>query len=319
LLSIIIGLRSNQFNDYFEYYNWFISIPKLNIFFNNLHNLPIPNDYLFFFIFSLFKTIDNWYLCLIFISLLSLLSKYIAIKNILNPFYIFIWFIFYFAFIGFQFELVQYRYGLAIGFFLLYLINENFLYYLIAILIHSSLSILIPVVIFQKFLTYNNHLNKNLKALKYILFFLIVNIFYQSFISNYKFDFQNLLDYLPEDLYVSGKFANEFLKTEESFSAIMTFKMILFLLLSLYAKEKFGLRVLLFQVYLAFFYFLFSNLDTLNARISCLIDLIGITFLFYNLKGINNIFFKLIFLFLSLLVLAISFYKFINSPTMYLK
>ena len=314
-ISIVIGLRSNRFNDYFEYYDWFISTPSIYNFFQNLNNLPLPYDHLFFFIFSVFKTFNAWYLCLIFIALISLFTKLIAVNKMFNTFFIIIWFVLYFSFIGFQFELVQFRYGLGLGFILLYLINEKFVFYVFAALIHSSFLILLPAIILQK-----GFGHKHSSILKYLLSFILTIICYQSITKSPVVDFETILNILPEDLYFSGKLTNQFLKTEESFSFIMTFKLLFFLSLSFYAKNKFEIKLLLFQVYLGLIYMLTSSLDTVNARISAIIDLIGITMFLYLInKNFDNVLMRFILLLFSIIIAFISYYKFINSPTMLLK
>lgn len=314
-ISIVIGLRSNRFNDYFEYFDWFNSTPSIYNFFQNLNNLPLPFDYLFFFIFSVFKTFNGWYLCLIFIALISLFSKLNAVNKIFNTFFIFIWFVLYFSFIGFQFELVQFRYGLGLGFILLYLINEKFVFYVIAALIHSSLLLLLPAIILHKIIG-----NKQYSILRYILILILTIICYQSITKSSILNFELILNKLPEDLYFSGKLTNQILKTEESFSLIMTIKLLLFLSLSFYAKNKFEFKILLIQVYLGLIYILTSSFDTVNARISAIIDLIGITLLLYYInKNFDSLTMRFILFVVSIMIVLISYFKFINSPTMLLK
>ena len=318
LISVFASLRSENFNDYNAYYNWYLNSQNINDFFNNLSNLPVPTDILFFFILAFFNTINFWHGFLFFIFFLSSFIKYKALDKHFDVFYISIFFLIYFGIIGFQFDLVQFRFGLALACFFSFIISKKPYLLILSLLFHFGVVIYLPAFLLSSFI-YRLISIKTLKLLFFLMYIVHLFVFcgYLHFIS-----FLNL-EYLQMSDYLFGKVNNQFLfaKSEYSLFTLLRNSLVIFFVITsnfdLIKKNKFQF-VLLLIIY--FEYILFLPIDNFNARLMPLFELL---FLFIFLQKIQQLFTsignKIFILFFSVLFGLFTFYYFYNSAEMYIK
>lgn len=313
-ISIIVAFRTERFNDYIAYFEWFNTVPDFFLFFDKIEDLPYQSDYLFFFGMSFFRYFFNWNFFLFFIFYLSILTKYIVVKSFLNSYAIVVFFVFYFSFIGYQFELVQFRYGLALSFLFLYTYLLKKRYLIISLLIHSGILIVFfPIVA----IFFSNIFSvKVVKKLLYILLILHVFVMFSSLnvISFFPFE------YLPVEGFASGKLLNQFIFSTGKFSLFINFKLLFFigLIFLTFREDLVNKRALIFFIFTYLIYILVMYVDNFNARVTPILDFTALVII---LNSLNNKFKKFPFfifiLTISLIILLFSTVYFFNSKSMF--
>ena len=315
VFSILAAFRTPNLNDYQEYFQWYIDVPNISSFLNRIEDLPVPTDVLFFLILSIFKSIDFWRGFLWFVFFLSITLKYYILRERFNSFEIIAFLLVYFGLMGLQFELVQFRFGLAVSFLLYFIFSKNILFLILSIFTHFGITAYAPGIIlaFLFNIFFSNHQIKILL----ILAILLHNLVFWGIID--LGSFYNL-DFLIFNQYLFGKLNNQFLFATSAFSVITFVRNLIevaFLLLlkdNFINKWKFLYRI---TVCTYFVYIFFLPIDNLNARLMPLIE-IGFLIIFFDWikQKFKSNYTHIIIFSISLMFFLFSLYYFLSTATM---
>lgn len=314
--SILASLRSPKLNDYEAYFQWFIDSPSIKTFFFELNNLPVPTDLLFFFILAIFKTIEFWQGFLFTLFFLTCFLKYLILKKSLNSKFIFIFYLLYFSLVGFQFDLVQFRFGSAVSFFLFFLFTNRKIFLFSSILMHFGILIYFPAYILTLlFIRYNN-----LLVLKLFLFLLFC---FHLMLHFRLIDLTSILnlDILIWSDYLFGKVNNQFLFAQSEYSLVTLIRNSSVVLFLIFLNAKFIIKfqfLYCFSIFVYFLYLVLLPIDNFNARLMPIFEILFLIMFVYWLQIKFKHFYFLIFI-VSFIFFAFTMNYFFQSPTMYIK
>jgi hypothetical protein len=318
-VSVIASYRSDLLNDYAAYYDWYNESPPIARFFEEFSDSGLVVDPLFFFINSLFKSSIGWHPFLASIFFVSVYSKYLFARAYLGVHMSNIWLIMYFATNGLQFELVQFRYGLALGIFMYAISRKYPLLCIASASIHISLIWTIPVGLVLKYMN-GIDLLRMAKLAAGAIFFPYLYLYYtkeESLIHQVN----NLGGVGDADFFFIGKTLSQ-IASSTSVSSVYTISKLsieVWLLMMIDHKDKKSRSLVYLYVFVLLLLYITANVDNFEARLVPILDIISLTLVLRMLNYKKQyIFSEIIMLYMiSISSLMYGFFYFLSSPSMF--